>query len=249
MLCSDPKRLQRVQDLNPPPAGRLHASQTLSGKALFNASTLKGIKFVSLDPEVGGSAETSVFTVLPEPYFQPLSHMSEAVCVESGMADIKAWCMAGCSLESLSSSAKLGCRAFSTHTFFCFNASTDKTGQSILPITATGGAVTPGGEPGLYMLLYTCEMLLEQARPHMQALGAFKGIPDPPACAVPAADVFESLTSPSARNSGAHINEFVPGISDKYQALGLTTEAVKRIFSCSASAGMQKANKEEGVTV
>lgn len=245
VLCTDPQRVEGVQRLNPPPAGRVHASQILSGKALFNASTLQGIKFVSLDPEVGGSAEASVFTVLPEPYFQPLSHMSEAVCVEAGMPDITAWCMAGCTLDALSSSAKLACRAFSTHTFFCFNASTDKSGQSILPITATGGAVTPGGEPGLYMLLYTCEMLLEQARPHMQGLGAFKGLPDPPACAVPASDLLESLTAPGARNSGVHINEFVPGISDRYQALGLTTEALKRIFSCS---GAQKV-KEEGVTV
>lgn len=246
VLCSDPTRLEGIQQRNPPPTGKVSAAQTLSGKAIFNASTLKGMKFVSLDPEVGASAEASVFTVLPEPYFQPLAHMSEAVCVESGLKAIKDWAMAGCLKEALSDAAKLACMAFSSHVFFCFNATTDKSGNSILPITATGGSTTPGGEPGLYMLLYTCEMLLEQARPHMQSLGAFKIINfDPPSCAVPGSDILESLTAPGARNAGIHINEFVPGVSEEYKALGVTTEAIKRIFGAT---GAQK-KAQDGVTV
>lgn len=246
VLCSDPSRLVSVQERNPPPPGKLPAAQALSGKAIFNASTLEGMKFVSLDPEVGNTAEASIFTVLPEPYFQPLAHMSEAVCVEDGLKAIKGWCMAGCLKDALNDAAKLACMAFRLHTFFCFNATTDTSGQSILPITATGGPVTPGGDPALYMLLYTCEMVLEQARPHMQSLGAFTSIQiDPPACAVPGVDVLESLTAPGARNAGIHINEFVPGMNEDYKALGLTTEAVKRIFS----AGGVAFGKGQGVTV
>jgi hypothetical protein len=79
------------------------------------------------------------------------------------------------------------------------------------------------------MLLYTCEMVLEQARLTLSDLGAFANGKSVPAGAVPAASVLGSLRQ-SQSNAGIHINEFVPGMDVRFKAVGLKTDSLARLM-------------------
>ena len=88
--------------------------------------------------------------MLREDHFAALNHMGEALRVEALLGEL-AKGGAGLSAEA--------CAALTGHTFFCFNASGKA--DTILPVTALGGAGGKDAKP--FMLLYTCEMVLEQA--------------------------------------------------------------------------------------
>ena len=255
VLCSEPSMISVLQQNNKAPSGSAHCTETLTGRSIFSQSTLDGLGFVNLDPVIGPTAETSRFTVLPQAYFGPLIHMSEALHVERGLSAIARWNGAATAADAFATKtffhvpeeAAVAADAFATHTFFCLNCTTDPSGQSILPITATSSMAD--GQQKHFMLLYTCEMILETARPHMQELGAFKALAGspptgPPAQAVPAADILASLKAPGAINAGIHINEFVPGLASEYKVLGLSTEAMERLFGA-AGKGAEEATKEE----
>jgi len=124
--------------------------------------------------------------------------------------------------------------AFAQHTFFCFNASADA--GTVIPITSHSSA-GPEGKPTSFMLLFTCEMVLEHARPFMDSLGAFQGRKDIAATAVPAASVLTSLQTPGQGNAGVHINEFVPGLALGYKALGLSTAGLVKLFELGGCGG------------
>ena len=121
-------------------------------------------------------------------------------------------------------------RAFGAHTYFCFNASASE--DSILPVTAIGRGEKGGGARGgaAWILLYTCEMLLEHARPGMEQRGIFPEGQQLAATAVPLASVLTTLQG-SAANAGVHINEFVPGLAPSAKATHLESEFLSRFLA------------------
>lgn len=250
LLFSDARLLAPMRALNAAPSGSEHSALLRSGTGIFNPKSLDGIAQISLDPQIGDSAASSRFTALPSAYFPPLCHMSEAIALEATLgAMAKTWGMAPDSAAGTAAAPAEALQtvaaAFAKHTFFCFNASPNAAAGSIVPITANMTAAASGGGglgggPTSWILLYTCEMVLEHARPHLTSLGAFaaaKGA-NVGATAVPAASVLASLQSAGCTNAGVHVNEFVPGIAPSYKALGLSTEALVEIFKL-AGAGAE----------
>ena len=156
--------------------------------------------------------------------------MSEAVHLEALLATVAAAFAADTAGAPPTEEMRLAANAFASHTFFCFNASPDASSGSIIPVTAmsphgTGGALVS------WMLVYTCEMVLEHARPHMEALGAFRGHSQRMvASAVPGSSILQSLHASASANAGVHVNEFVPGLAAGHKVLGLTTAALDRLF-------------------
>lgn len=165
--------------------------------------------------------ESADLALLNEAHFPSIMHMSSALELEEGLAAL------GGALPALrappadrSAIAKpLG--AFAQHTFFCFNASTDP--NAILPITALH-------EGASYMLLYTCEIVLEQARKVLDDLGAFQATGRVPSGPFPASYLVGALTDSGTSHAGIHVNEFVPGIHDDYKLVGLQKADVVRLM-------------------
>ena len=240
VLASDPDKLTQLLALNTPPAGSEKLLRRVRGKQLFNASRLHGVGMISLDPYLGASAKASSFTALPAAYFPPLCHMSEAIHVEALLATVAATCEATMADKTDPPTQEMrdAAKAFCSHTFFCFNASPDASSGSIIPVTA----MSPHGSGGAtvsWMLVYTCEMVLEHARPHMEALGAFRGHSQPMAAsAVPGKAILESLHASGSANAGVHVNEFVPGLDAGHKFLGLTTSALERLFGAAEGFGL-----------
>jgi hypothetical protein len=231
VLASAPHKLDQLRALNPPPAGSSHTLLARAGGELFKSSQLEGVTMISLDPHLGDSAAASRFTALPEAYFPPLCHMSEALRVESSLGRAAALCAAAeDGAPPTDEAAHAAAALFSQHVFFCFNAAPDGAVGSVIPVTAKS-AHGAGGALESWMLLYTCEMVLEHARPHMEALGAFAGHAQRMAAtAVPASAVLASLKDANAGNAGVHVNEFVPGLAPQFKALGLTTAGISALF-------------------
>ena len=234
VLGSSVEKLEQIKKLNPPANNAVHAILSVTGKEMFNMKRLEGVGMISLDPFLGDSPETSRFTALPNAYFAPLCHMSEAMAVEASLPTIASMCpgptppVAPASDEQTTAEAMArAAKDFAAHTFFVFNASPDAANGTIIPVTATSMIE---GKPTSWMLVYTCEMVLEQARPHLEALGAFQGLSKAMAAtAVPATAILGTLAA-SAANSGVHINEFVPGISPTYKAVHLPTAGLQALF-------------------
>lgn len=151
-------------------------------------------------------------------------HMSEATALEAQMPTVLAACESLEAADVTSPAHAAAASAFAGHTFFCFNASSPESG-TIIPVTAN--STGPNGQMS-WILLYTCEVVLEHARPTLQAAGAFQSLPMA-ATAVPAAAVLTSLQTPGNNNAGVHINEFAPGIAPEYKALGISTAAFARL--------------------
>lgn len=155
--------------------------------------------------------------------------MSDALLVEASLASlVAAWGAPEGGAPAKQKKARGAACAFASHTFFCFNAAPDPT-QAIIPITSTNPT-------GAYLLLYTCEMLVELARPSLIALGALGG-KNLPATAVPADAVLQCLHQTKGTNAGVHINAFVPGIASDYKASGLSTAALDALFAVVAKEG------------
>ncbi|EOD11471.1 hypothetical protein EMIHUDRAFT_120338 [Emiliania huxleyi CCMP1516] len=225
----------------PPPRGKLERSRALNqaapgselvlkpvrGREIFAAATLDGLGMVTLDPTLGERADDSRFTALPAPYFAPLCHMSQALHVESLLGAVERLARAG---EAHAAEEAEAARAFGAHTYFCFNASASE--DSILPVTAIGRGEKGGGARGgaAWILLYTCEMLLEHARPGMEQRGIFPEGQQLAATAVPLASVLTTLQG-SAANAGVHINEFVPGLAPSAKATHLESEFLSRFLA------------------
>ena len=55
-------------------------------------------------------------------------------------------------------------------------------------------------------MLYTCEMVLEMSRPHLQQLGAFAGRSALPSAAVRGCEVLTTLTAPGAVRARRALN-------------------------------------------
>lgn len=234
VCASSPDQLDQLRTLNPPPSGSSHTVLVVRGTELFNTKRLEGVAMISLNPFLSDSAENSRFTALPAAYFAPLQHMSEAMAVERSLPTLSAMCAGPRSAPSEegtppSTAAERSAAAtqFARHTFFCFNAASDaESSGGIIPVTSTS---VVDGKPTSWMLLYTCEMLLEHARPHLEALGAFQGHSHRiSATAVPASAVLACLSSSSA-NSGVHVNEFVPNLAPAYKALHLPTSGFGQV--------------------
>lgn len=188
VLCSNQARLEALQGRHTPAEGTAFVSRRTAGREVLTAEGLGGLTFVSLDPEEGADAPPGGprYTVLSSDHFPALQHMGQALALEGGLAALQAACAAGRSGAQL---ARLGaCHDFANHTFFCFNASA--TPDSILPVTSMASEDGTPEKARPYMLLYTCEMVLEHARPKLVELGAFPGGGSgPPAGAVPAKDL------------------------------------------------------------
>lgn len=245
VLCSDPAFAEPVQAAAPPPGRSKHVLKRMAGREVFNAKTLQNVEWVSLNPSLGASAQTSSFTSLQKPYFPALEHMSESLKIEALLASVsnyfataeeegtpQAWPPP----EEVVEAAKALCG----HTLFCFNAAKDATGQTIIPITTLSSTKDSRGNPTNFMLLYTCEMLLEHARPHLDALGAFSqcgGAMAVPSAPVPFSDMLASLNQPNATNAGIHLNEFVPTIAVERKALGLTTKMLESLLQMASDGG------------
>ena len=233
VLVSDAKKLEQLRSLNEPPKGFTHDTKKLGGLNAFNRTQLDGIGLISLDPHLAATAEASRFTALPAAYFPSLMHMSEALIVEESLKGVVAMCHLDDTVPppapSLLDAFTIAATAFSRHTFFCFNAAPNPADGTIVPITAQSTDAKTG-KMGTWMLIYTCEMVAEHARPHLEALGAFPGKRQLPATAVPAVSVLKSLKQPENDNAGVHINEFVPGMNIEYKALGLRVESLVELF-------------------
>lgn len=78
VLFSDAAKLVPFRAFHPPPAGAKHSALGSCGAALFNRSMLEGVALISLDPLLGDSSSTSVFTQLPAAYFAPSAAMLNA---------------------------------------------------------------------------------------------------------------------------------------------------------------------------
>lgn len=227
VLASSAAKLERLRALNQPPAGSELVLKPVRGREIFAAATLDGLGMVTLDPTLGERADDSRFTALPAPYFAPLCHMSQALHVESLLGAVERLARAG---EAHAAEEAEAARAFGAHTYFCFNASASE--DSILPVTAIGRGEKGGGARGgaAWILLYTCEMLLEHARPGMEQRGIFPEGQQLAATAVPLASVLTTLQG-SAANAGVHINEFVPGLAPSAKATHLESEFLSRFLA------------------
>ena len=239
--CSAEGGVKLLQALNPAPAGKAHLSRAFTGRALFNPVTLGSVeapKFaaVILNPRLAeGATASSEFTQLPAQMFAALCHMSEAVYVESHLAAVVAWATGPAAADEFTEDENLiaGCEALASHTFFCFNAATAEQSArgEILPMNATGQR-TAESAPAPFMILYTCEMALQLARPQLTAAGALRpppGVAEVGSSAVLFAQVLETLSGEAAQNRGVILNDFVPGIAPELQAKCLPTAALVRI--------------------
>ena len=233
VMCSDAEFAKPIQAASPPLTKKMeHCCKLMLGREIFNEQTLDKIEWVSLNPVLGASAETSTFTSLQKAYFPSLMHMSEAMHIEGLLSDVNNYFADDDPVSPPPASVMEAARALMKHVLFCFNASKDKSGQNIVPITAMSSTKDSRGKPANFMLLYTCEMLLENARPHLDAMGAFAqcgGASAVPSGPVPFSDLLASLNQPNATNAGIHLNEFVPGIAPERKALGLTTRALEQL--------------------
>ena len=252
VLSTSASRCAALAASAPPPSGGTRVAVRVDGCALFTPTELDGLKFVALNREEAPDPRAQM-TVLSEAHFPSLVHMSSAVRLEAGLSAIAdalpslgAPHVPGAPHAPLSESLSAAVRAFASHTFFCFNASSDA--ASILPLTAAH-------EGRSYMLLYTCEMLLEVARATLADLGAFGGaatgaaaagaaaagatIPSSP---LPASYLLGALSSGAAAH-GVHVNEFVPGLRAEYKLIGLQTE---RLGAVVRAAGAGETSGEAG---
>jgi len=230
LLCTTTERcVEMGQALPPPPKGASRVAVKLHAHKLFSQNSMEalikdGVKFVGLDGRAAGSSSPdagTMMTILQEAHFPALMHMSAAVSLEAALAPLRS-ALPSLRASPTSSSLAEQAAAFASHTFFCFNASTNP--DSILPITAVHK-----GES--YMLLYTCEMVLEAARVVLDDLGAFKaaaGGARVPSSPLPASYLMSAL-SPSSGNAGIHINEFVMGMADENKLVGLRTAEIETL--------------------
>jgi len=240
LLATTTERCVQLAAVAPqPPSGSARVAVKLHAHKLFAESSLQalvtdGVKFIGLD---GESAETgpapsdanSQMTLLAEGHFPSLIHMSSAVALEMGLGAIQAALPALRANPADRGDAAEYLRAFAKHTFFCFNASTDP--NSVLPITSVH-------EGGSYMLLYTCEMVLEVARITLGDLGGFAsaGNQRVPSGPLPASFLVGALTGSCAVNAGIHVNEFVPGMKEGYKLVGLKTADLAALVKAGSDA-------------
>ena len=177
---------------------------------------------------------TTAPTLSPQVHFPSIMHMSSALEVEEGLAAIAGALPALRAplgdprhqyQSKVTSAITKPLGAFAQHTFFCFNASKDP--NSILPITALYDGAS-------FMLLYTCEIILEQARKVLDDLGAFQSTGLVPSGPFPAAYLVPALTTDGTSHAGIHINEFVPGIDDGYKLVGLQKTDVVRLMEAAS---------------
>jgi len=238
LLSTSTERCVQLSSVAPAaPSGSMRVAVKVAGRSLFGPTSLEalikdGVKFVGLDgqPATSGSVieenGEGSFTVLGESHFPSLMHMSAALALEASLTAIRTALPQLRTSPTDHSQAAEALRAFAQHTFFCFNASTDP--NSILPITSMH-------EGDSFMLLYTCEMVLEAARVVLDDLGAFKSmgtrVPSGP---LPASYLIGALTGPVSNNAGIHINEFVPGMSEDYKMVGLKTAELEMIMRAGA---------------
>jgi hypothetical protein len=259
VLCSDAARVARLQLLNKPPSGHKSVVGTIAGRDVFSPEGTSTWQFISFNPQESevDSAGEGVFTCLTTTHYPALNHMSAALRVESSLASLVELATTKPATAAQLQSLAVPMRQFATHTFFCFNAADQsKAPGSILPMVS----YLPDGTS--FMMLYTCEMLLEGARPVLAELGAFQGHSAVPAGAVTADDVLHALTQPGAGSAGVHLNEFVPNLSRAYTAAAFQTDALKRLIvaarattptAAQASASLARAasngSREGGVEV
>jgi hypothetical protein len=243
LLSTSTERCVQLSAVSPPPSqGVTRLAVKIAGRALFAPSALEalvkdGVKFIGLDGEVataGPVAESAELALLSEVHFPSIMHMSSALELEEGLAALAGALPAlrappgdprHVYQSKVTSAITKPLSAFAQHTFFCFNASKDP--NSILPITALHDGAS-------FMLLYTCEIILEQARKVLDDLGAFQSTGLVPSGPFPATYLVPALTTEGTSHAGIHINEFVPGIDDGYKLVGLQKTDVVRLMEAAS---------------